>query len=186
LYREALVLKVPSTAIAALTTMVVAVSGLSGCGGQSRSPSASTTDTFLDHVNSAVAAAPTTTTPTASPDDLNPSTYETLSAREFALLVKNPDANIGRKIVLYGVVVQFDTSTGQNSFIAGTGAEPGDYSEKSIFYAHDPSILSSVVARDTVTIWCTGNGTETYQTQNKGERTVPKFWVNIIKDAGQG
>ena len=74
-------LKVPTTAIAALTTMVVAVSGLSGCGGQSRSPSASTTDTFLDHVNSAVAAAPTTTTTTASPEDLNPSTYETFGER---------------------------------------------------------------------------------------------------------
>ena len=179
-------LKVPTTAIVALTTMVVAVSGLSGCGGQSRPPSASTTDTFLDHVQSAVAAAPTTTTPVVSPEDLDPATYEAITPREFALLVKNPDASIGRKIVLYGVVVQFDTSTGQNSFIAGTGAEPGHYSERAIFYAHDPPILSSVVAKDTVTIWCTGNGTETYQTQNKGERTVPKFWVNIIKDAGQG
>jgi len=165
--------------------MVVAVSALSGCGGQSRSPSVSTTDTFLEHVESAVAAAPTTTTtPTASPEDLDPSTYQALSAREFALLIKNPDASIGRKIVLYGVVTQFDTATGQNSFRAVTGTEPGDFKQNSIFYAHDQSILSRVVAQDAVTIWCKGNGTETYKTTDNGEETVPRFWVNIIKDAG--
>ena len=141
-------MKVPSTGIVALTTMIVAVSALSGCGGQSRSPSVSTTDTFLEHVESAVAAAPTTTTtPTASPEDLDPSTYQALSAREFALLIKNPDASIGRKIVLYGVVTQFDTATGQNSFRAVTGTEPGDFKQNSIFYAHDQSILSRVVAQ---------------------------------------
>lgn len=177
-------LKVPTTGIVALTTMVVAVSGLSGCGGQSRSPSASTTDTFLDHVQSAVAAAPTTTTPTVPPEDLDPSTYEAITPREFALLVKNPDASIGRKVVLYGLVTQFDTNTGQDSFRARTGAELGDYRQNTIFYAQDQSILSQVVARDAVTIWCKGNGTETYKTSLNGEETVPKFWVNIIKDAG--
>lgn len=131
--------KVRWTGVVALTTMISA-SCLSGCGGQSQSPAASTTDTFLDHVSSVIAAAPTTTTPEVSPEDLDPSTYQAISAREFALLVKNPDANIGRKIVLYGAVTQFDTATGQNSFIARTGAEPGDYDESAIFYAHKQSI----------------------------------------------
>jgi hypothetical protein len=164
--------------------MVVAVSALSGCGGQSRPPSASTTDTVWDRVGSAVAAAPTTTTPVVSPEDLDPATYEAITPREFALLVKNPDASIGRKVVLYGLVTQFDTGTGQDSFRARTGAEIGDYRQNSIFYAKDPSILSQVVARDAVTIWCKGNGTETYKTTHNGVETVPKFWVNIIKDAG--
>jgi hypothetical protein len=179
LYKEALVLKVPSTAIAGFATMIVAVSGLTGCGGAMNSPSTSSSATDA-------AGGPFTTTPVVSPEDLDPSTYQALTPREFALLVKNPDASIGRKVVLYGVVTQFDKATGQNSFIARTGAEPGDYSENSIFYAHDQSILSSVVAEDTVTIWCTGNGTETYTTQSNGERTVPKFWVNIIKDQSGG
>jgi hypothetical protein len=176
-------LQVRWTGVVALTAMTVAASGLNGCGGQSRSPAPSTTDTYLDHVQSAITATPTTT-PAVAPEDLDPSSYHSLSARDFALLVKNPDASIGRKIVLYGVVIQLDTNTGQNSFIAQAGTEPGDYNEHAIFYAHDQSILSSVVAQDAVTIWCTVDGTETYQTQNNAERTVPKFWVNIIKDIG--
>jgi hypothetical protein len=175
-------LKVRWTGVVALAAMTVAASGLSGCGGQSRSPAPSTTDTFLDHVQSAIT--PTTTTPAVAPEDLDPSTYQTLSPRDFALLIKNPDASIGRKIVLYGVVTQFDTNTGQAKFRARTGAEPGDYDQNSLFYAHDRSILSSVVAQDVVTIWCAVDGTETYETQNNAERTVPKFWVNIIKDEG--
>ncbi|MDT5410933.1 MAG: hypothetical protein QOG14_3153 [Mycobacterium sp.] len=127
---------------------------------------------------------PFTTTPVVSPEDLDPSTYQALTPREFALLVKNPDASIGRKVVLYGVVTQFDTGTGQDSFRARTGAEIGDYGQNTIFYAQDQSILSQVVARDAVTSWCKGNGTETYKTSHNGEETVPKFWVNIIKDAG--
>ena len=33
-------------------------------------------------------------------------------------------------------------------------------------------------------MWCEVDGTETYNTTQNGEETVPKFWVNIIKDNG--
>ena len=159
--------KVPSIAVAPLVALLVAIPGLAGCVSVPSRPGASSSPA-----------------PTVSPEDLDPSTYQALSPRDFALWVKNPDANTGRKIVLYGVVTQFDTGTGQDSFRANAGAEAGDYAEGTIFYARDPSILSQVVAQDAVTIWCQGNGTETYKSTNNVEVTLPKFWINIIKDSG--
>lgn len=121
---------------------------------------------------------------TVAPEDLDPSTYQSLSPRDYAVLVKDPDSNKGRKIIVYGVVTQFDAATGKSELQAKTGAQPGDYSQNTMIEAHDPSILANVVRGDAVTMWCQVRGAETYKTQNGGQRTVPKFWVNIIKDAG--
>jgi hypothetical protein len=175
LYLESTALKLPSSVVGVLVTMAIAIPGLTACGAPEQpnglSPTSSASGT----------AAPA---PTVSPEDLNPSTYEALSPRDFALLVKDPDANKGRKIILYGVVTQFDTDTGQSSFRANTGAEPSDTQQNTIFYAHDQSILTKVVAQDAVKIWCQVDGTETYKTTQNGELTVPKLWVNIIRDNG--
>ncbi|WP_128970276.1 hypothetical protein [Rhodococcus opacus] len=54
-------------------------------------------------------------------------TYEQIGDRDFALLAKDPDAHKGRKLVIYGVVTQFDSATGKTTFRAETGANPGDY-----------------------------------------------------------
>jgi hypothetical protein len=42
---------------------------------------------------------------------LDRSTYDSVSPREFALMAKNPDSWAGRKIVVYGVITQFDAAT---------------------------------------------------------------------------
>jgi hypothetical protein len=179
------VLKLPSIAAAALVTVVVAVPGLSACASAPPPPSASSSSTSIPwSFDSSIPPTTDTPTPAVSPEDLDPSTYQAISPREFALLVKDPDASTGRKIILYGIVTQFDTDTGQNSFRARTGADPSDYRQNTIFYAHDQSILSQVVAHDAVEIWCQVNGTETYKTTINGQQTVPRFWVNIIKDNG--
>src|SRR5262249_6229584 len=138
----------------------------------------------IANVSGGMSTSPTSTTPSVSPEDLDPSTYQSLSPREYALLIKDPDSNKGRKIVVYGIVTQFDTATGKSEFRANTGAQPGDYSQNTMIDAKDPSILANVVKQDIVKMWCEVRGSTTYDTTNNGHLTVPQFWVNIIKDAG--
>src|SRR5690349_18564042 len=108
---------------------------------------------------SAVATATAAITPTQSepteqrrPQDtarLDRSTYASLSAREFALMAKNPDSWIGRKIIVYGVVTQFDAATGPTTFRADTGPAPvdsrSDYDQNTLVTAHDSSMVASIV-----------------------------------------
>lgn len=141
----------------------------------------------------------TTPWPTVTPEELqaqeaskrallDPSTYEEVTPREFALIAKDPEANSLRKIVLYGVVTQFDPATGAQGFRASTDGVPHprsyDFDQNTILVVSDPSILKNVVEKDFVTLWVSGAESYTYDTQIGGSTTVPKFTVNIIKVTG--
>lgn len=130
--------------------------------------------------------------PTVSPADLarqrarlDPATYQTITPREFALIVKDPEAHAGEKIVVYGVVSQFDSATGPQAFRAYTAATPGagvlDFDENTVVLAEDSAILTDVVEGDLVTMWVEVDGTYSYTTQLGGQTTVPQFSVYIIE-----
>lgn len=114
---------------------------------------------------------------------LDPASYKGIGAREFALLIKDPDSHKGEKIIVYGVVTQFDAATGTSEFRANTGPDPNaasSYSENTYVTAADPSILANVVEKDTLKMYVNVVGAYTYSTQIGGETTVPQFAVNII------
>ena len=102
--------------------------------------------------------------------------------------MKDPDSAKGRKIIIYGVVRQFDAATGTSSFRADTAAEPQeqsyDYEHSAYVTTTDPAILANVVEKDLVTMYVEVAGAYTYDTQIGGTTTVPKFWVYIIKTTG--
>ena len=155
----------------------------------------------------ASAAAPTTTT-TKSPAEIqaeqaaidraraaetarmDPSTYEVISPRDYAVLVKNPDAARGRKLVVYGHVTQFDAATGTAGFRANTAGAPQsawyDYDVNSIVRApaSQSNILANVVEGDLVTMYVEVLGAYSYDTQIGGNTTAPQFQVNIITVTG--
>ncbi|MGA7055740.1 MAG: hypothetical protein WBZ37_31655 [Mycobacterium sp.] len=91
-----------------------------------------------------------------SAQDLDPTQYQPISPRDYALLVKDPDAAKGRKLIVYGVVTQFDAATGTSEFRASTGAEKAaqryDYDVNTMIHAPDPAILKNVVEKDFVTM----------------------------------
>jgi hypothetical protein len=141
----------------------------------------------------------TTPWPTVTPEEiqaqraaqralLEPSTYEEITPRDFALIAKDPDAHRMRKLVLYGVVTQFDSATGTEGFRANVDAVPHsrsyDFDQNTILAASDPAILADVVEKDFVTMWVSGAESYSYDTQMGGRTTVPKFTVNIIKVTG--
>ncbi|HET6732672.1 hypothetical protein [Mycobacterium sp.] len=116
---------------------------------------------------------------------LDRSTYESVSAREFALMAKNPDSWAGRKIVVYGVITQFDAATGTTTFRADTGpapaADPYDYDQNTFITAHDAGMVANFVETDMVTMFVEVQGAFTYDTQIGGSTTVPSLQVNIIE-----
>lgn len=57
---------------------------------------------------------------------LDPSTYKQIRTPYYAAFLKDPDAHVGEKFILYGQVAQFDTATGKPMFRADTVAIPHD------------------------------------------------------------
>jgi hypothetical protein len=130
------------------------------------------------------------TTHQPSAQDLDPTNYQPISPRDYALLVKNPDAAKGRKLIVHGVVTQFDSATGTSDFRADTGAEPMerryDYQQNTLVHAPDPAILTKVVEKDMVTMYVDVAGSYSYDTQIGGHTTAPLFNVYIIKVTNSG
>ncbi|KUI22725.1 hypothetical protein AU193_10495 [Mycobacterium sp. GA-1285] len=131
------------------------------------------------------------TAPRPAPDTtrLDRSTYDSLTAREFALMAKDPDAWARRKIVVYGVITQFDSATGATSFRADTGPAPMtnvyDFDQNTLVTAYDADMVANFVEKDRVTMYAEVQGAMTYETQIGGSTTVPSLMANIIESTSR-
>ncbi|MFC4603153.1 DUF2510 domain-containing protein [Rhodococcus kronopolitis] len=118
----------------------------------------------------------------------DPATYEQLTERDFALIAKNPDAAIGRKVVVYGRVTQFDSATGTTQFLARTAPlvpdSVYDYDQNTLVVGDTAALIRDVVKGDLVTMHAEVLGSYTYDTQAGGSTTVPKLSVNIVEVTG--
>lgn len=118
---------------------------------------------------------------------LDPMTYDLLvSDHDYSVLLKDPDAHRGERLEIFGVVTQFDTRTGRDTFRADTGPAyallegPADLKVNSIVKARDPSILVDVAEGDLVRMYVEVEGTTTYRSSIGVEQTAPVFYVNMI------
>lgn len=118
----------------------------------------------------------------------DPASYEQLSERDFALIVKNPGAAVGRKVVVYGRVTQFDAATGTSQFLARTSPfvpdSVYDYDQNTLVVGDTSALIQDVVEDDLVTMHAEVLGSFTYDTQAGGSTTVPKLQVNLIEVTG--
>lgn len=105
-----------------------------------------------------------------------------------ALLVKDPDANKGKTIVLFAKITQFDAATGDCIFRANIAHKKmensWDYTENAVFGGAGGksgcSALKGFVAGDEVKVTATSLGSISYETQVRGNTTVPAFRVEQI------
>jgi hypothetical protein len=112
-----------------------------------------------------------------------------LTERDLALLVKDPDANTGRTLVLFARITQFDAATGDCVFRANVAHQKmensWDYSENAVFTGEGGkagcSALKDLVAEDEVRVTATSLGSISYETQIRGNTTVPAFRVEKIE-----
>lgn len=121
----------------------------------------------------------------------NPANYKPLTPRDFALLVKDPDARAGDMVILYGKVTQFDAATGTSEFRADTGALPPEgaypsYSQNSFISAPNSDLVANVVKDDVLRMYVTVTGSYSYDTQIGGTTTVPKFTAYLVDNLTQG
>ena len=118
----------------------------------------------------------------------SPKAYKAIGSRAYAKLVKNPDAHIGEKYVVYGVVTQFDSATGQDTFRADTAAARQsdwyDYDVNTLIQTDNAKLFSDVVEDDLVTLYVEVAGSFSYDTQIGGSTTVPLLKANIVKVTG--
>jgi hypothetical protein len=118
----------------------------------------------------------------------DPATYEVITQRDWLLIAKNPDAHVGRKIVLYGAVSQFDSATGTDAFRAETAGEQMsasyEYDTNTVIQEGTPGLFANVVEDDLVTMYVEVAGSMSYDTTMGGSTTVPKVDAYIVEVTG--
>lgn len=135
--------------------------------------------------------AATTTKPvptkTAAP---KPVVYKKLTAREWAKIAKSPDSHAGEAYIVYGVVTQFDSATGDEQFRAdvdGVKHTPSygyvDYPTNTLM-TNISGDVSDLVEDDLFTAKVVVVGAFSYDTQIGGETTVPQLSVISISVTG--
>lgn len=145
---------------------------------------------YLGMATSAGSAdSPSNAPATASADEsaLTPVTYKKLTAREWALIAKNPDAHVGEAIIVYGYITQFDSATGSDTFRADvSGQRQSDWYDydTNTFLSGDEARLSDFVEDDIFVAKVTVEGSYSYETTMGGETTVPTLTVVSIKRIG--
>jgi hypothetical protein len=123
-------------------------------------------------------------TPTPAP---TPKVYAKLTARSWALLVKDPDKYLGNAYQVWGCISQFDAATGNDSFRA-----QASYAKQAYWYSDgdnalftgDADHLADFVADDVVRMNVVSLGSFSYDTQIGGSTTVPLFLVDAISRQG--
>jgi hypothetical protein len=116
--------------------------------------------------------------------------HRVINARDWQLIVKDPDAHEGERIIVYGRVTQFDAATGNDTFRASVDSvnHPGNaYAfDTNTLLSGNASALQDVVIDDLFRAEVTVAGSMSYGTQIGGSTTVPMLTVDTIKVIGRG
>lgn len=115
------------------------------------------------------------------------SAYPAISERDYGLLVRDPNASQGRRLIVYGHVTQFDTITGATMFRAATAGVPGnawyDFDINTIVN-FDSITAANVVEGDIVTMYVEVVGKRDYTTTFGSTETAPVLKANIVDVSG--
>jgi len=127
-----------------------------------------------------------TPTPAPTPPP-TPKAYVQLTAREWAQLVKTPDAYLGNAYKVWGCITQFDAATGPDNFRAQASYANQTYwysDADNVLFTGDEAALAEFVKDDVVSMNVVSLGSFSYDTQIGGNTTVPFFEVEGITRQG--
>ena len=113
--------------------------------------------------------------------------YAALNARDWALVMKAPDAYIGKPLVVWGCISQFDAATGTGSFRAQASNAKQTYwysGPNNAKFIGDAGLLAPFVKGDVVVMDLVILGSYSYDTQAGGNTTVPYFKIATITNKG--
>jgi hypothetical protein len=126
-------------------------------------------------------------TPESTPDPTPKPEYKKLSARNWAKVVKNPDAYLGKTYQVWACITQFDSATGPDTFRAQASNKKQEYwysDADNALFSGDADRLSDFVQDDVVQMNVTSLGSFSYDTQIGGNTTVPLFSIDKISHKG--
>jgi hypothetical protein len=107
--------------------------------------------------------------------------FSSISEREWALIAKDPQGNIGKAIIIFGYITQFDAATGLNQFRADINGINSrtiyGFTGDNTFLTGDVQLLKNFVAKDYFTAKVIVKGSKTYTTTLNGSITVPSLEV---------
>ncbi|MGH3501079.1 MAG: hypothetical protein ACRDQA_09340 [Nocardioidaceae bacterium] len=133
---------------------------------------------------------PSSDEPTTHAPDPKPKPHKHVTVRKFRKIAKDPDSYIGKRVVIFAEVTQFDSATGPDTFRGNAGAEKKrpeygfvDFTQNTIFTGTERQ-LGDVVQGDLVKVRATCLGSLDYDTQIGGQTTVPMFQVDKVKRYG--
>jgi hypothetical protein len=108
--------------------------------------------------------------------------------REWAKVVKNPEAYSERRYIIYGQVTQFDSATGEDTFRADTAhtdtTDSGYFDGANTILTGEHDELSELIQGDIFRASVTVIGSFDYDTQMGGNTTVPYLTVNNLRVIG--
>lgn len=118
-----------------------------------------------------------------------PAKAKSPSSRDWAKVVKNPDSFTGKRYVIYGEVNQFDSATGDDTFLADTAHRDttsyGYFDGENTMLTGSAGKLEDLVEGDVFRATVTVAGSFSYDTQIGGNTTVPLLQIDKIKVVGQ-
>ena len=119
-----------------------------------------------------------------------PRRYQSIPPRDFDLLMKDPDSAEGRKIIVYGVVTQFDAATGTDRFerIPLPSHRNGRTTTTTASTSQPPTQPSSRTWLRRIWSRCMSKWPDRIHTTHSsaGARPSPRFWVYIHQHNGIG
>ncbi|MDQ7910539.1 hypothetical protein RB614_39195 [Phytohabitans sp. ZYX-F-186] len=133
---------------------------------------------------------PAPTTAAAPPPPKPAAPHKAITDRQWLLIAKDPEAHAGERIVVHGLVTQFDAATGTDTFrgnVGGKKRKPSygyvDYETNTILTGETPQ-LAKVVEDDLFTAKVTVLGAFDYETQLGGGTTAPLLQIDSITVTG--
>ncbi len=116
-----------------------------------------------------------------------PVPHRAISARDWQIIAKDPDAHQGERVIIHGTVTQFDAATGTSTFRASVDGvqhrQTYEYPTNTVVRG-SPGQLQDIVVDDTFTAEVTVTGSLTYDTSIGGRTTVPTLSVDTITRTG--
>lgn len=117
----------------------------------------------------------------------DPSRFAAISDRDWQLVQRAPESHIGEAYVIYGVITQADSITGEYVIRVNTAGELKSYSFEydinTLVTADESGMFDSVVTQDTVKIYVEVTGSTSYETTIGGTATavtVTAFGIELI------
>ena len=147
-----------------------------GCGGGTETSGSSDTSVATeDSIADTTLEETTTTTTTEAP--LMAASFSVLDDRGWKLLNKNPDAQSGTGVLLYGTIIQFDARTGPTTFKAVVYRDKNSRDSDSYLnnftiadISGDEAMMSQWLQEDKFSCECTVVASNQYTTQNNETR----------------